>query len=67
VAASLWAAGDKVFVLDEAGTTFVIKVGPKYELLGTNAIEDTFWSTPAVAGKELYLRGTNALYRIAAK
>lgn len=42
----------------------MIKVGPKYELLGTNTIEDTFWSTPAVAGKELYLRGVNALYCI---
>jgi len=67
VAASLWAAGDKLFILDEAGTTFVIQVGPKYELLGTNSIDDTFWSTPAVAGKQLFLRGVHALYCIAAK
>jgi outer membrane protein assembly factor BamB len=67
VAASLWAAGDKVFVLDEAGNTFVLKVGPKYELMNINSIDDTFWSTPAIAGQELYLRGTNALYRIGAK
>lgn len=62
VAASLWASGDRVFVLDEAGTVFVIKTGPKFELLGTNKIDDTFWATPAAANGALYLRGTGALY-----
>ncbi|MGL4554334.1 MAG: PQQ-binding-like beta-propeller repeat protein [Gemmataceae bacterium] len=62
VAASLWAAGGRVFVLDEAGKAFVVKAGPEFELLGTNELDDTFWSTPAAAGGALYLRGTKALY-----
>jgi outer membrane protein assembly factor BamB len=62
VAASLWAAGDRIYVLDEAGTTFAMKAGPKFELAGTNRLDDTFWSTPAAADGALYLRGTKALY-----
>jgi len=62
IAASMWLAGDRLFVLDEAGKTFVVAAGPKFELVGTNEIKDTFWSTPAAAGKTLLLRGVEKLY-----
>jgi hypothetical protein len=54
--------GRSVFVLDEAGTVFVIKTGPKFELLGTNKIDETFWATPAAANGRVVSRGTGALY-----
>ncbi|MEM7235871.1 MAG: PQQ-binding-like beta-propeller repeat protein, partial [Planctomycetota bacterium] len=64
VAASLWADKDRVFLLDERGTTYVVKAGPKFELLATNRIDDLFWSTPAVTGDALLLRGTGKIYCI---
>ena len=64
-AASLWAAGDRVFILDEKGKTLVVKCGPEFEVLATNQINgDVFWSTPAVAGKSLLIRGAKKLYCI---
>ena len=63
-AASLWAAGDRVFLLDENGKTLVLQAGPDLEIVATNQIDDLFWSTPAVAGKSLLLRGVKRLYCI---
>ena len=63
-AASLWADEERLFILDEDGQTFVIKVGSEYELLGKNQIEDLFWSTPSIAGDALLLRSANKLYCI---
>ncbi len=62
VAASLWAADDKLFILDESGTTFVVKIGDEFELLGKNALEGLFWSTPSVAGDSLLLRSAGKLH-----
>ncbi|MGI9517301.1 MAG: PQQ-binding-like beta-propeller repeat protein [Pirellulaceae bacterium] len=65
MAASLWAAGDRVFMMDETGKTMVLQVGPKMNVVGTNQIEDDlFWSTPAVSGSSLLIRGANKLYCI---
>ncbi len=66
IAASLWAAGDKVFILDEAGRTFVIEVGNKYKLLGTNQIEGLYWSTPSVVGNSLLLRSAEGIHLVQA-
>src|SRR5262249_29247844 len=38
--ASPFAAGGKVYVTDEDGTTFVIQAGPKYELVSRNRLPD---------------------------
>lgn len=61
VTSSLWAAGDKVFALNESGETSVIKVGDAFELLTSNQTDGLFWSTPSVAGKGLLLRGARTL------
>ena len=62
VAASLWADEDRVLLLDENGTTYVVQAGREFKLWGTNTIEDLFWSTPAVAGDSLVLRGVEKMY-----
>ena len=62
---SPWAAGGKVYCLDEDGTTFVVQSGPEMKLLSTNKLDDMFWSSAAVAGDRLLLRGVNHLYCIA--
>jgi outer membrane protein assembly factor BamB len=64
---SPWGANGKVYCLDEDGKTFVVAAGPEFKLLGTNKLDDMFWSSVAIAGKKLLLRGAENLYCIAAK
>jgi outer membrane protein assembly factor BamB len=59
---SPWAYQGKVFCLDEDGKTFVIEAGPKVKVLGTNKLDDMFWSSPAISGGVLLLRGVDKLY-----
>lgn len=61
---SPWAHDGKIFCLDDSGQTFIVKAGPKYELLGKNEIKEMFWSSPALAGGAIYLRGVENLYCI---
>jgi len=61
---SPWACDGKLYCLDEDGQTFVVKAGPRFELLGKNGIKDMFWATPALSRDALYLRGADRLYCI---
>jgi len=51
-------------VLDEEGTTFVIAVGPEFEVLRTNRMPGLYWGTPSVAGDALLLRDAERLHCI---
>jgi outer membrane protein assembly factor BamB len=62
---SPWAANGKVFCTDEDGQTFVIEPGTTLKVLATNKLDEMFWSSPAVAGGKLLLRGVDTLYCIA--
>jgi len=64
VFASPVAAADKIFIVGREGTTAVIKPGPSYEVLSTNALDDHFDASPALVGGEIYLRGMKYLYSI---
>ena len=46
--ASPWAAAGKIYGLDESGQTYVLKPGPRFELLAKNWIFGQFWASPAV-------------------
>jgi outer membrane protein assembly factor BamB len=61
---SPWAYNCEVFCLDAGGTTFVIQAGPKFKVLAKNTIEETCWSSPAVAGGALFLRTVDHVYCI---
>jgi outer membrane protein assembly factor BamB len=61
---SPWANDGKVFCLDEKGQTLVLRAGPKLEVIATNKLDDTFWSSVAVVGENLLLRGVDNLYCI---
>ena len=63
--ASPWGYNGKVFLLSEAGDTYVIKAGPEFELLGTNSLNEMTLATPAVVRDSLLIRTQSALYRIA--
>ncbi len=63
-AASPWAYNGKIFVLSEAGDTFVIQAGSEFELLGKNSLNDYAMATPAVAAGSVFIRTQSTLYRI---
>ena len=63
--ASPWGYNGKVFLLSEAGDTYIIKAGPEFEILGTNALNEMTLATPAVVRDSLFIRTQSSLYRIA--
>jgi outer membrane protein assembly factor BamB len=64
---SPWAAGGKVFCLDDSGTTYMVEAGPAFKFLGKNTINEMCWSSPAVAAHALFLRTVDHLYCIKQK
>jgi outer membrane protein assembly factor BamB len=64
IASSPVLADGKIYITEETGKTLVVKTGKEFELLTTNVLEDLIWSSPAVAGDRLLIRGVNALYCI---
>jgi len=64
---SLVAADGRVYIVGRGGTTTVVKAGETFEVLAENALDENFDASPAIAGGELYLRGSRHLYAIAAR
>jgi outer membrane protein assembly factor BamB len=62
--ASPWAGDGKVYCLSEDGETFVIRAGPKFEVLGRNRLDEMCLATPALVRGSLLLRTASKLYRI---
>ncbi|MBL9138433.1 MAG: PQQ-like beta-propeller repeat protein [Verrucomicrobiales bacterium] len=58
-------AADRIYVTARDGTTVVLSHTNNNPVLAANRLNDTFSATPALAGKDLFLRGENHLYRIA--
>jgi outer membrane protein assembly factor BamB len=56
--------GDVLYVTNEAGKTFVLKTGPKFQVVATNSVEEGVLATPAVSGGRLFLRTSGHLYCI---
>ncbi|MEZ6125006.1 MAG: PQQ-binding-like beta-propeller repeat protein [Planctomycetaceae bacterium] len=49
--------GDRIYATNEDGTTFVYRASPKeFELLATNDLGDSVFSTPVICGSRIYLR-----------
>jgi outer membrane protein assembly factor BamB len=66
VYASPVAAAGRVYVVGRDGATEVLRHGATYERLAVNELEDApFDATPALVGRELFLRGATQLYCIA--
>ncbi len=64
--ASPWAYNGRIFAISEDGDTYVMKAGPAFELLGTNALNEWTLATPAIAHGSLIVRTVSSLYRISA-
>ncbi|MCD6288567.1 MAG: PQQ-binding-like beta-propeller repeat protein [Candidatus Hydrogenedentes bacterium] len=54
--------GDRVYALDEAGTTTIFKTGPKYEVVGTGKLGEPAAATPAFLDGRIYIRTTGHIY-----
>jgi outer membrane protein assembly factor BamB len=63
--ASPAAAAGRIYLVDRAGTTLVLKQGDRLEILATNELGDKVDASPVLVGRQLFLRGENTLYCIA--
>jgi outer membrane protein assembly factor BamB len=52
----------KILLTSEDGDTFVIKAGPKHEILGTNSVGEPVYASPAVADGKIFIRGEKNIY-----
>jgi len=61
-------ANGKLYLATEDGDVVILKMGEKFEVLGTNTLQDqTFIATPVIAGGDLFLRGKTQLFCISQK
>jgi outer membrane protein assembly factor BamB len=54
----------KIFLTSEEGDTFVLKAGPKHEVIHTNSLGEPVYASPAIAGGRVFIRGEKNLYAI---
>ncbi|HKZ81804.1 MAG TPA: PQQ-binding-like beta-propeller repeat protein [Pyrinomonadaceae bacterium] len=54
----------KILLTSEDGDTFIIKAGPKHEVIGTNSVGEPVYASPAVADGRIFIRGEKNLYCI---
>jgi outer membrane protein assembly factor BamB len=67
VYASPTGASGRVYLVGRNGAAKVIKNSGKVEVLASNKLDDRLDASPAIAGKELFLRGHEHLYCLAEK
>ena len=58
-------ARDKIILTNENGLTSIIKAGDKYELLAENDLNEETLASPAVLGRQIFIRTAGNLYCIA--
>ena len=61
---SLVAYSDRVLQTSEDGETFVIKAGPKHEIIQKNSVGEPVWASLAFARGTIYIRGEKHLFAI---
>jgi arylsulfatase A len=55
-------ADGRVYFTGRNGATVVLKRSRELEVLATNKLDDEFNASPAIAGRQLFLRGRKSLY-----
>jgi outer membrane protein assembly factor BamB len=58
-------AAGRVYLTSRDGVTLVIKHADTFEVLATNRLDEPIDASPAIAGKDLFLRTTKHLYCLA--
>ena len=62
--ASPVAADGKLYLASEDGDIFVVKAGPKYELLAKNAMGQVIMATPAISNGAIIVRGLKDVFAV---
>lgn len=62
--ASPVAADGKIYCLSEDGDVFVLRAGPKFEVLAKNSLDEMALATPALVRGSMLIRTQSKLYRI---
>jgi outer membrane protein assembly factor BamB len=57
----------KLLLTSEDGDTYVIKTGPKHEVLATNSVGEPVYASPAISDGMIFIRGEKNLYCIGSK
>ena len=60
--ASPVASDGKIYLSSEDGDVFVVKAGPKHELLATNPVGEVMMATPAISDGLVIVRGINHVF-----
>jgi outer membrane protein assembly factor BamB len=53
---------DRIYCIDQAGRTTILKAGPELKVVAANDLGEMTWSSPAVVGNHLLIRTVDALY-----
>ena len=64
--ASVVAVRDELLLTSEDGDTFVIRAGPKHDVVRTNSVGEPVYASPAVAAGRIFIRGERHLFAIGA-
>jgi beta-lactamase superfamily II metal-dependent hydrolase/outer membrane protein assembly factor BamB len=56
---------DNILLSSEDGDVFVLKAGPKHEVLRTNSLDEPIYASPAIANGAIFIRTVKHLYCIA--
>jgi outer membrane protein assembly factor BamB len=64
---SMLLANGKIYVPNQAGDVFVLRAGPKFEVLGTNSSNEPTNASLAASDGDLFLRTDKSLWCIASK
>jgi outer membrane protein assembly factor BamB len=59
---SMISAAGRLYVINQAGDTFVLKASPRFEVLATNSIGETTIGSLAASGREIFIRTYNNLW-----
>jgi outer membrane protein assembly factor BamB len=57
----------KILLTSEDGDTYVVKAGPKHEVLATNSVGEPVYASPAISNGMIFVRGEKNLYCIGRK
>lgn len=62
--ASPVAVRDVLLLTSEDGDTFVVRAGPKHEVLRTNSVGEPVYASPAIADGRIFIRGERHLFAV---
>ncbi|HJQ67606.1 MAG TPA: PQQ-binding-like beta-propeller repeat protein [Blastocatellia bacterium] len=57
----------KLLIISEDGDGFVLRAGPKPDVLSVNSMGEPVYASPAISGGRIFLRGATHLYCISSK